>query len=70
MHWSQGQKHLGRLFENVVVNEVKAFNSYNRLDLDIAYWKLTSGAEVDLVIPEHRIANEIKSSTRILPKHL
>jgi predicted AAA+ superfamily ATPase len=65
-----GSEMFGKAFENVLVNEIRAWNSYLKKDLSISYWKLASGAEVDLVIEDLDLAIEIKSSAKITPKHL
>ncbi len=65
-----GSELFGKSFENVIINEIRAWNSYQKQYHDLCYWKLASGAEVDLVIEELSLAIEIKSSTKILPKHL
>ena len=66
-----GAAAFGKAFENMLFNEVRAWNSYNKHDLDLAYWKLADGGnEVDLVIEELGVAIEFKSSENITPKHL
>lgn len=65
-----GSELFGKAFENVIINEIRAWNSYKKLRYDLAYWKLTSGAEVDLVIEELDLALEIKSSSKITNAHL
>ncbi len=65
-----GSTEFGKAFENVIVNEVRAWNAYNKQGNELAYWKLASGAEVDLVLPDLGLAIEIKSSRSISGKHL
>lgn len=52
----------GAMFENFVINEVKKLIDYEGLSYDVNYWRLKSGAEVDLVLSSHRetIGCEIK----------
>lgn len=55
----------GDLFESWVVNEIWRLNSYYRKNLNTSFFRLDSGAEVDLVIqtPDHKVfAIEIKSA--------
>lgn len=65
-----GSDLFGKSFENVIINEIRAWNSYRKQYHELSYWKLASGAEVDVVIEDLNLAIEIKSSSRILPKHL
>ncbi len=52
----------GAVFENFVISEVKKEISYLNLDYKLYYWRLKSGAEVDLIISNDSelIACEIK----------
>lgn len=60
----------GKAYENVIINEIRAWNSYKKMGYQLSYWKLASGAEVDLVIEELSLAIEIKSSKSISAKSL
>ncbi|NDC39616.1 MAG: ATP-binding protein, partial [Proteobacteria bacterium] len=51
--------------EHLVLNEVRAYLSYNQLDLPIAFWRTSSGIEVDLLIGE-KVAVEIKATRRAI----
>jgi predicted AAA+ superfamily ATPase len=51
--------------EHLVLNEVRTYLSYNQLDLPIAFWRTSSGIEVDLLIGE-RVAVEIKTTRRAI----
>ncbi len=52
----------GALFENFIINEVKKTISYEDLNYKVNYWRLKSGAEVDLVLSNHKdlVGCEIK----------
>lgn len=52
----------GALFENFIINEVKKLIAYERQDYRVNFWRLKSGAEVDLVLSTHNsiIGCEIK----------
>lgn len=54
----------GAMFENFIISEVKKLISYNNLDYRVNYWRLKSGAEVDLVMSNNQrvIGCEIKMS--------
>ena len=65
-----GSELFGKAFENVMINEIRAWNSYFKHNLDFSYWKLSSGEEVDLILDDIDTAIEFKSSENIVPKHL
>lgn len=59
----------GRAFEHFIILEVRAYLSYSRKRLDMAYWRSTSQYEVDLVIGD-KFAIEIKSTELVQERHL
>lgn len=65
-----GSESFGKAFENFIINEIRACNSYHKHGYEMHYWRLVSGTEVDLVIDELDLAVEIKSSQHISAKHL
>ena len=65
-----GSEAFGKAFENVMINQVRAWNSYGKKDLALSHWRLASGAEVDLIIDELDMAIEFKSSQKVHAKHL
>ncbi len=65
-----GSELFGKAFENWLVNEVRSYNLYARKHWDLAFWRLSSGGEVDLVINDCQHVIEFKSSARISPAHL
>jgi predicted AAA+ superfamily ATPase len=65
-----GSTEFGKAFENVILNEIRAWNAYHKAAHNLSYWKLASGAEVDLIIEDLGMAIEIKSSRTISAKHL
>ncbi len=64
-----GSELFGRAFEHFIINEVRAFLSYARVDLEMQYWRSTSQFEVDLVLGK-QMAIEIKSTNLATDKHL
>jgi predicted AAA+ superfamily ATPase len=52
----------GRAFEHFLINEVRAYLSYRRLDHEISYWRTRTGHEVDLIVGNMLLACEFKSS--------
>lgn len=62
---AEGSDRYGRSFEHFVLNEVRAFLAYNRLDHPVSYWRTSSGFEVDLIVGDMDLAIECKSSREI-----
>ncbi len=60
----------GKAFENWVYHELKCYKSYVQNDLDLSYWALTTGVEVDFILNDMEIAIEVKSSDKIISDHL
>jgi predicted AAA+ superfamily ATPase len=60
----------GKAFENWVYHELHCYKSYKMQDLDISYWSLTTGVEVDFILNDMEIAIEAKSSDLITSDHL
>lgn len=60
-----GSELYGKAFENWVFHELSAFVSYRDVDVDLSYWRLASGIEVDFVLGDMEVAIEAKSGTRI-----
>lgn len=54
----------GAIFENFIITEIKKIVEYTNSDYSLNYWRLKSGAEVDLVLSNSRelIGSEIKMS--------
>jgi predicted AAA+ superfamily ATPase len=65
-----GSELFGKAFENWVFHELRCFKAYKDPDLEISYWKLTEGREVDFILNDLECAIEVKSSDRISDKHL
>ena len=45
--------------------ELRAYKYYRSPELDITYWRTTSGYEVDFILGERQLALEIKSGKRV-----
>ncbi|MEO1766426.1 ATP-binding protein [Thiobacter aerophilum] len=54
----------GKSFEQFIGGELRAFLSYQRIKLPLAYWRSTHGDEVDFLIGDE-IAIEVKASSRV-----
>lgn len=60
-----GSDRYGRAFEHLVINEVRAYLSYRRLDHALTYWRTSSGFEVDLIVGDMDLAVECKSTVDV-----
>jgi predicted AAA+ superfamily ATPase len=62
---AEGSDRFDRAFEHFVINEVRAYLAYNRLDHPLAFWRTSSGFEVDLIVGDMDLAIECKSTREI-----
>lgn len=60
-----GNPDFGKSFEHWVWMELTNYRRYRMPDLPIAYWRTSTGLEVDFILGEMRTAVEIKASTRL-----
>jgi predicted AAA+ superfamily ATPase len=60
----------GKAFENWVFHELAAWRAYHDPSLELSYWRLASGIEVDFVVGPMRLAVEAKATTRVTADHL
>lgn len=65
----QGSELFGRAFEHFIVQETRAYLSYQNRDESLCYWRSVKKHEVDLVVGRE-CAVEIKSTERASEKHL
>lgn len=60
----------GKAFENWIYHELKAYISYSNLNINLSYWKIHNGPEVDFIIGPMKFGIEAKASTSIHSDHL
>lgn len=60
-----GAELFGKAFESWVRHELRAWSHYRERDLDLAYWRLAGGTEVDFVVGDLSAAVEAKATARI-----
>jgi len=65
-----GSELFGKAFENWLHHELRAFQAYREPDLDFAFWRLSSGVEVDFILGKMVCAIEAKATARITSDHL
>jgi predicted AAA+ superfamily ATPase len=65
----ENSTHMGRIFENFVVGELKKQKTWNKTIVNMYHFRVSSGQEVDIVL-EDRSGNivgiEVKSSERVI----
>ena len=66
----QGSELFGKAFENWVYHELRAFLCYHGLFMELSYWSLTTGVEVDFILGDMEIAIEAKAISQVGPHHL
>ena len=57
-----GTEEFGRAFEHFLIEEIRAYLAYEEKFLPLAYWRTSTGLEVDLVIGDLDLAIEFKAS--------
>jgi len=65
-----GSELFGRAFENWVFHELAAYRSYREFAIELSYWRLASGAEVDFIVADAKVAIEAKATARVHGDHL
>jgi predicted AAA+ superfamily ATPase len=64
-----GTPEFGHSFENYILMELKAYQAYRNPELDIRYWRTSTGFEVDFVLGEMEVAIETKASRSVHSAH-
>jgi uncharacterized protein len=60
-----GTPEFGKSLEHLVLMELLAFRSYRNPDLEIRYWRTSTGQEVDFLVDDREVAIEVKGSSRV-----
>jgi predicted AAA+ superfamily ATPase len=66
---ASGTPDFGTAFEHFIAIELRSYLAYSRSDLNLSYWRSTSGFEVDLIVGQY-MAVEIKATESVHDKHL
>ncbi|MBW2368948.1 MAG: ATP-binding protein [Deltaproteobacteria bacterium] len=64
-----GTPEFGKSFEQYILMELKAYQAYRNPELDIRYWRTSSGLEVDFILGAMNVAIEVKASNRVHTGH-
>jgi predicted AAA+ superfamily ATPase len=60
-----GSPEFGKSFEHLVLMEILNYRRYCHPDLDVRYWRTSTGHEVDFVLGDMEAAVEVKGSRRV-----
>ena len=66
---SETMTEYGKMFENYIFMELKAYIDYNMTDDELYFWRTREGYEVNFVI-ENKVAIEVKTARNITNKEL
>ncbi|MFH0800506.1 MAG: ATP-binding protein [Pseudomonadota bacterium] len=64
-HPAIGSPDFGKAFEHFILMELKAYQAYRDPDLEISFWRTSSGQEIDFILGDKEAAIEIKGSRRV-----
>lgn len=67
---SAGGETFGRAFEHFILQEIVAYSHYSGLEYGVAYWRTTSGFEVDFILGDRDVALEVKGVPEVNSRHL
>lgn len=65
-----GGELFGKALENIIHHELCAWREYRERDVDLTFWRLASGTEVDFVLGDAEVAIDVKSTRRVTDAHL
>lgn len=60
-----GTPEFGKSLEHYVLMELRAYRSYRMPELEIRYWRSSTGREVDFILDDKAVAIEVKASARV-----
>ncbi len=61
----EGTPEFGKSFEHFILMELRAYKAYRNPDMDITYWRTSTGYEVDFILADKQVALEIKSGKMV-----
>ena len=67
---SAGGELYGKAFESWVMHELAAYAAYRSPRMQLAYWRLASGIEVDFIVDDMKVAIEAKATAKVTSDHL
>ena len=67
---AMGTPEFGNAFEQLILMELKAYRAYRDPELEITFWRTSSGVEVDFILGSMDVAIEVKAKRRISSRDL
>ncbi len=64
-----GSAEFGKSFEHFVLLEILGYKRYRRPDLDVRFWRASTGLEVDFILGDMTTAIEVKATGRFHERH-
>jgi predicted AAA+ superfamily ATPase len=64
-----GSSEFGKAFEQFIAMELRAYQHYRNPELDISFWRTSSGQEIDFILGNKEVAIEVKGSSHIDERH-
>jgi len=61
----EGTEEYGRAFEHFLIEEIRAWLSYTEKYFPLAYWRTSTGLEVDLIVGDLELAIEFKAARKV-----
>lgn len=65
-----GGSDFGKSFEHWVLMEILNYRRYRAPDLDVRFWRTSTGMEVDFVLGDMLAAIEVKGTARVSDAHV
>jgi predicted AAA+ superfamily ATPase len=65
-----GTPEFGHSLENYILMELKAYQAYRNPELDLRYWRTSTGFEVDFILGNMQVALEAKGSAKVHSAHI
>lgn len=66
----KGSSAFGKAFEHFIFCEVRSYIAYRNSDIELSYWRTSSGFEVDFILGDAEVALEAKASGTANDNHL
>lgn len=60
-----GTPEFGKSFEHYILMELKAYQAYRCPELDISFWRTSTGLEVDFILGQMEVAIEVKGGNKV-----
>lgn len=60
-----GSPEFGKSFEHFILMELRAYQTYRNPEMELHYWRTSTGQEIDFIAGEKDLALEIKASGRV-----